>query len=489
MSPLTLSALLDRAISTHGHRAIVQIDDDGTRQVLRLGDVARRARALGRGLRAMGLPQGAVVAVMAGNAAAYLEALWGVTAAGMVLHPLNPRSTHDALRHALTRGDVCILADAAHAARARVLQREAAMPWCVVLGDVTDESHAWEAVRALGETHEIFAVDDEHLPAVMCEVNGTVGLPRAVVYSHRALVLHAMACATVDGLGLSRRDVVLPALPLHHANGCGLPFTLALLGHGMVLVDPGVTPARLRAVLADEGVTFAAGVTAGWVALEAELSARPEGPRLPRGLRLLAGGNAAPDSLLTAMAARGVEVLHVYGMTETGPLATASRGEAGQGEVVPGMALRVVDERGDERPRDGVSEGEVQLRAPWIVEGYVGEGSTPDRWSTNGWLRTGDLGVRDARGALRITGRHKPLVRCGATWIDTGVVARLAAAHPDVAAVTVRGTTHPTLIEQPLVRAVLKPGASLDPAALAAYVRAGWTVGEAPPVAVELAGP
>lgn len=489
MTPLTLAALVTRAISTHGHRAVVQLDADGTRRVYRLGDVARRALALGRGLRALGLPQGAVVAAMLSNSVAYLEALWGVAAAGMVLHPLNPRGSHDALRHALSHGDVCLLGDATHAARVRVLQQEAGIPWAVVDGDEIDGAHPWAAVCALGASLEGPEVDDEHLPAVMCEVNGTVGLPRAVVYSHRALVLHAMACATVDGLGLSRRDVVLPALPLHHANGCGLPFTLALLGHGMVLVDPGLTPARLRAVMADEGVTFAAGVTAAWVALEGELSARPEGPRLPRGLRLLAGGNAAPETLLTAMAARGIEVLHVYGMTETGPLATASRGEEGQGEVVPGMELRVVDENGAERAWDGGSEGEVWLRAPWVVEGYVGEGRAPDRWSTNGWLRTGDLGVRDARGALRITGRHKPLVRCGAAWIDTGVVARLAAAHPEVASVTVRGTTHPTLIEQPLVRAVLKPGASLDPAVLADWVRAGWTVGEAPPVAVELVGP
>lgn len=488
MSALTLTSLVRRAASEHGARSLVVYAIDGTRREHRLDEVAARALALGRGLRARGLPEGAVVASMLDNSRAHVEVLWGVPAAGLVLHPLNPRAPREALVHALRRsGDGCLLADARHAALARALCDEAGVAALVLVDADGEGSWRYDDLCALGAESPVELVEDEARPAVMCEAAGTVGLPRAVVYSHRALVLHAMACATVDGLGLGRRDVVLPALPLHHANGCGLPHTLALLGHAMVLIEPATPPARLREVMATEGVTFAAGVSSTWVALAGELDAHPEGPALPRGLRLLAGGNAAPPSLLASLAAHAVEVLHVYGMTETGPLASAALGESAQGRVVPLMEMRVVGDGGEGLPWDARSEGEVQLRGPWVAQAYVSLGATPDRWSEEGWLRTGDLGVRDARGSLRLTGRRKPLVRCGGQWVDASALARLAASHPAVRGVSARGVAHPQWVEQPELTLSPRASETLDLDDVRRFLAARWTQGELPPIAMVLA--
>lgn len=487
-SALTVTALLDRAGRLFPTQSLVEVALNGTRRVHPLGDVVRDALCLGRGLRALGLPRGTAVATLLGNHRPHLEAQLGVPAAGLVLHTLSPRHPEEALLAALRRaGDGALLADESTLPLARALCAAAGIAHLVLVpGCEAPEALSWSEVLARGASLPDEPAPDEDAPAALYEAVHRPGQLRACMASHRAVVLHAMACATVDGLGLGRRDVILPAMPLYHANGCGLPVVTALLGAKLVLLALGADAARVRETLAAEGVTFAASVTSVWLELAEALSARPDGPALPAGLRLLAGGNAAPQGLVDALKAHGVSLVHVYGMTETGPLATASHEVCAQGYAVPLMDLRIVDEAGTALAPGSVQTGEVQLRGPWVAGSYLDEGATPDRWTDDGWLRTGDLGHRDAHGALRLTGRLKPMIRCGGDWIDASALERLVCTHPMVSSARVRCVPHPRLVEQPAVEATLVAGACLEADGLRAYLAERWAHGEAPPMVIEL---
>ncbi|MEZ4394321.1 MAG: AMP-binding protein [Polyangiales bacterium] len=487
---LTVAALTARAARLFASRPLVELDADGGRRAHRLGEVARDALSFGRGLRALGLPAGTAVAALLGNHRAHLEAQLGVASAGLALHALSPRHPVEALARALRRaGDRVMLADAASLDLARALCAEAGIPHLVVTHETDREGElAWSNVRARGEAAPPFDPPGEDDPAMISEAVLRPGHLRAVTVTHRAAVLHAMACATVDGLGLGRRDVILPAMPLYHANGCGLPLVTALVGATLVLQSLDADADQLREALSREGVTFAAGVSSAWAGLAEAIAARPEGPALPRGLRLMAGGNAPPTALVEALRGHGAEVLHVYGMTETGPLATACLGDSAQGHPVPLMELRVVDANGRALEVGGDGEGEVQLRGPWVASAYLEDGATPDRWTDDAWLRTGDLGRYDEGGALRLTGRIKPMIRCGGEWVDAEALERAARAHPEVVEASVRCVAHPRLVEQPEVRAVVREGARLDAEALRSYLVAWWPQGAAPPMVVEVRG-
>lgn len=448
----------------------------------------RDALCLGRGLRALGLPRGTAVATLLGNHRPHLEAQLGVPAAGLVLHTLSPRHPEDALLAALRRaGDGAMLADESTLPLARTLCAAAGIPHLVLApGCDAPDALSWSAVLARGASLPDEPAPAEDDPAALYESVHRPGQLRTSVASHRAVVLHAMACATVDGLGLGRRDVILPAMPLYHANGCGLPVVTALLGAKLVLLPVGADAARVRETLATERVTFAASVTSAWLERAEELAALPAGPVLPAGLRLLAGGNAAPQGLVDALRDHGVSLVHVYGMTETGPLATASHDACAQGYAVPLMDLRIVDAQGTALAPGSSDAGEVQLRGPWVARAYLGEGPTPDRWTDDGWLRTGDLGRRDDHGALRLLGRLKPMIRCGGDWIDASALERLVRTHPMVASARVRCVPHPRLVEQPAVQAILVAGARVGPDGLRAYIADRWAHGAAPPMVIEL---
>lgn len=488
---LTVAALTARAARLFASQSLVELDADGTRRAHSLAVVARDALSFGRGLRALGLPAGTAVAALLGNHRAHLEAQLGVPSAGLALHALSPRHPIEALVRALRRaGDRVMLADAGSLDLARALCAEAGIPHLVVVHATGRAGElAWSNVRAMGEAAPPLDPPGEDDPAMISEAVLRPGHLRAVTVSNRAAVLHAMACATVDGLGIGRRDVILPAMPLFHANGCGLPLVTALVGARLVLQALDADADQLRDALSREGVTFAAGVSSAWVGLAEALAAKPEGPALTPGIRLMAGGNAPPAALVEALRGHGAEVLHVYGMTETGPLATASLGDSAQGHPVPLMELRLVDPAGRALEVGAAGEGEVQLRGPWVACSYLDEGVTPDRWAADAWLRTGDLGRYDAGGALRLTGRIKPMIRCGGEWVDAEALERAARSHPDVVEASVRCVAHPRLVEQPEVRAVIRQGARLDAEALRGYLAARWPHGAAPPMVVELRAP
>jgi fatty-acyl-CoA synthase len=311
----------------------------------------------------------------------------------------------------------------------------------------------------------------EDMACGMCHTSGTTGMPKAVVYSHRSTYLHAMAMCMVDGLAISERERILPVVPLFHACGWGLPYAAPLTGADLVLAGADCTPAALARVIATERVTWAAGVPTIWTGL---LPLAQSGDADLSSLRTLGvGGSATPRALLEAYDALGVEILQIWGMTETSPVAASSRPRrrhrglseeelrdvrAKTGTIFPGLEARIVSESGAELPWDGESVGELECRGPWVATEY--HGGMPEKFH-DGWLRTGDMACMESDGYFRIVDRSKDLVKSGGEWISSVELEGACLAHPAVREAAVVGVPSRKWDERPVVVVALDAGATL----------------------------
>ena len=330
---------------------------------------------------------------------------------------------------------------------------------------------------------------DERDPVSMCYTSGTTGRPKGVAYSHRSTVIHTLVGCTGDMWDLKGSDSVLPVVPMFHANAWGLPYGAVMTGAKMVFPGPHLHADDLLDLMQQEPVTMAVGVPTIWMSLiqtyEASQAKEPGRWKMPAGLRSMVGGAAVPEALIRAFAQHGITLNQGWGMTETSPLATVSypRAElrdAGQdehfrraamaGTTVPIVDLRIRDEEGRDVPRDGKSPGEVQLRGPYITGSYHEVPVSEDKFTADGWLRTGDVATIDELGIMRITDRTKDLIKSGGEWISSVDLENALMAHPSVAEAAVIAIPDLKWSERPLACLVLKPGQTLDAASIGAHL-------------------
>jgi len=294
-----------------------------------------------------------------------------------------------------------------------------------------------------------------------------------VVYTHRSSVLHSFAEAMADTAAISVNDTVLPVVPMFHAAAWGLTYTAFMVGSKMVMPGPHLDPVSLLDLMAGEQVTLAGGVPTIWMGILGQLDANPKKWNLSSVRSMIIGGSAAPPSLIQGFQERHqLEVLHAWGMSETNPLGTLARatpavrarGEkatfgarASQGLPAPFVELRVVDDQGKELPWDGESMGELEVRGPWVASSYLGDEGA-DRFTADGWFKTGDVSTIDADGYMRITDRSKDVIKSGGEWISSVGLENALMAHPAVQEAAVFGVPHPKWDERPVAAVVLKPG-------------------------------
>jgi fatty-acyl-CoA synthase len=322
---------------------------------------------------------------------------------------------------------------------------------------------------------------DENSAAAACYTSGTTGDPKGIVYSHRSIFLHTLATLGVDAFAVSQHDRILLLPSMFHANAWGLPYSAWFAGADLVLPGPHLKSDTIRRMIREMRPTFTALVpTLINDLLEADRRDRVD---MSSFRVLISGGSAVSPALIRTVRERwGIPVLQGWGMTETSPMCCLSvpprdvtpedapLWRAKSGRPVPGMEVRLVDDSGEPVANDGVRVGNLQLRGPWVTGRYHRDAS-PDSFTADGWLRTGDVGTIDAQGYVQITDRSKDVIKSGGEWVSSVDLENQLAAHPSVLEAAVIGVPDPRWEERPLALVVVRENATVTPQVLQSFLR------------------
>lgn len=500
-SPLLLDCMLDRARKLFPDVEIVSALPDGTVHRYTYRDLHRRARQLSAALQKAGIRDGDRVATLMWNEHEHLEAYFGVPATGAVLHTLNLRLHPDELsfivNHAEDRFLIVddVLLDVFEKIRDRVH-----------FEGVFVVDHGCGKIPGGYERYEDFIAEpaedwkppakDENDGATMCYTSGTTGSPKGVLYSHRALSLHSLTISLPDQLNFSSHDTVLYAMSMFHANSWGFPYAATLNGSKHVLPGRNLQPETLLDLLKNGSVTLTGGVPTIWLAVVHALETNPGRWKLMPGLRIVCAGSAVPESMIRRFDKFNVRVIQPWGMTETAPLATICVPKphmanwaaddlyelrAKQGVDCPFIETRVMTVEGQSVPADGETAGELEVRGPWVASSYYRLDQS-DKWTDDGWFRTGDVATVDDEGYIKITDRLKDMIKSGGEWISSIDVENAIVGHEAVREAAVIAVPHPKWRERPLAVVVLKDGKAVSESDLRAFLEtrfAKWQVPDA----------
>ncbi|MGB1560407.1 MAG: long-chain fatty acid--CoA ligase [Sinimarinibacterium flocculans] len=487
-APLTLDRILERARIFHDVQIVSRRPD---RSLLRTtyGDLYRRARQLAQALTAAGLKPGDRVATLMWNHATHLESYFGVPIAGGVLHTLNLRlHAEDIAYIAQHAGDRFLIVDDCLLPLYAKFRDQVRFERVIVVrfdGGIDHNHEDYDAFIGAHDGDFAYPALDENAAAGMCYTSGTTGRPKGVVYSHRSNVLHALAEALPDAMGLSMRDVLLPVVPMFHANAWGLPYVATMVGCVQVFPGPHLDAQSLLELMSETGTTLAGGVPTIWMGVLQLLRDHPGRWPLADGLRLMVGGSAPPPALIQGLADHGIQLHPAWGLTETSPLASFNRLRpeldarppaerlrygAKAGIPLPLVDLRLVNEDGIAR-WDGESVGEIEVRGPWVTASYHERPDAADRFSDDGWFRTGDVAAVTPEGYITITDRAKDLIKSGGEWISSVDLENELMAHPAVAEAAVIAVHHDKWMERPLAVVVTRAGAQVTAEQLRAHLK------------------
>jgi fatty-acyl-CoA synthase len=493
--PLTLSAVFRRAETIFPRRPIVTRRGDRSIHRYTFAAFAERTRRLAGALRQLGVGRGDRVATLAWNNFQHLEAYFAVPLAGGVLHTLNLRLHPEELAFIVDdAGDRVVLVDEALLPLWLKVAPRASVQHTVVMSTAGGKWRSNAATDGMLEYETLLeGVDpiddepelDERSAAALCYTTGTTGTPKGVLYSHRALVLHTMTIALPGCFGIGEGDVLLPVVPMFHANAWGLPYAAAMNGAALVLPGPHLDAASLLELFVGERVTLTAGVPTIWMSVLNQLDAAPGSYDLSELRAMIVGGSAIPQALLEAFEQRhGLRVVHAWGMTETAPLGTVSHVppdladapaetrytcRAKQGRPAPFIEIRARNEDGLVR-WDGSTMGELEVRGPWVASTYYNRADCADRFTDDGWFKTGDVVTIDERATVNIQDRSKDLIKSGGEWISSIALESALMGHPAVSEAAVIPVSSAKWSERPLAAVVLKPGAKASAGELRAFL-------------------
>ena len=482
--PLTLTHFLARARLLFGDNEIVSRWPDRSLTRKSYAEFLSRCERLAAALARLGVRSGDRVATLCWNHQPHLEAYFAVTAMGAVLHTLNLRL------HPSELGYI-----AAHAEDEVVIVDRSLLPLfdkfasgvrsirhVIVVdddgGDLGDGRLHYEKLLAAEKDGFAWPALDERSAAMVCYTSGTTGNPKGVVYSHRSIVLHTLTICGVDSIAVSENDTLLPVVPMFHAAAWGLPFAAILSGAKIVFPGPHLDADSLLDLIARERVTLAAGVPTIWLGMLALLDEKKGSYDVSSIRATVVGGSAAPPAMIEGFQRRhGVKVVHAWGMTEMNPVGTLARVKsklAGsdqatqlaalstQGMPVPFVEIRHVGEAGEILPHDGATMGELEVRGPWVAQSYLGD-EGEDRFTADGWFKTGDVVTIDGEGYMRITDRAKDVIKSGGEWISSVALENAIMSHPAVLEAAVFAGVHDKWGERPIAAVVFKPSHRATP--------------------------
>ncbi|MCA0368954.1 MAG: long-chain-fatty-acid--CoA ligase [Proteobacteria bacterium] len=476
--PLTVDKIIDHAKNWHGAREVVTRSVEGPIVRTTYAQIHDRAKRVSNALKDWGIKPGDRVATLAWNTGNHIEAWYGIMGIGAICHTLNPRLFPEQLVYIINHAeDRIIFVDLTF-----VPLLEAILPHIPKVERVvilTDAAHmpqtslpkavAYEDVIAGQSTDVVWGDFDEQTACGLCYTSGTTGNPKGVLYSHRSNFLHTFMGLQATVMGATPKEVILPVVPMFHANAWGIAFAGPAAGTKLVMPGAKMDGASIYELIEQEGVTFSAAVPTVWQGLFAHMKANGLGFSTLK--RVLIGGSACPESLIRGFQDDfGVEVTHAWGMTETSPIGTIGnlppeilklpydeqmKYRLKQGVPPLGVELKLKDEAGNELPHDGETFGRLMVKGPTISKGYFKEeGSILD---DEGFFDTGDVATVDEIGFMQITDRAKDVIKSGGEWISTIDLENIAVGHPDVAEAAVIGLPHPKWDERPLLVVVRKP--------------------------------
>lgn len=473
--PLLISSILTHAVSNNPNQLIVTAMGEGRIHRYSYLELALRTRKLAMGLQANGIRPGDRVGTLAWNTHRHLEIYYATAGIGVICHTINPRLHLDQIAFIINDAQDTILFFDQHFSPLI----EQLMPICptvqqwIILEEPQDDAASNDLSTYAGwlqhdEAHFEWPVFDEDTASGLCYTSGTTGNPKGALYAHRSTVLHAYASCHPDALCISRKDAVMPLVPMFHVNAWGLPYSALLSGAKMVMPGADLSGPALYHLCEAEGVTLSAGVPSVWQGLVDH--AHTHGLRFSTLNRAVIGGSACPPAMITALARLNVSVRHAWGMTEVSPLGTVCtllpeqealddaqklHILASQGRPLFGVQFCITGEQGQALPHDGATTGNLMIRGNWVIERYYGHEKTA---LENGWFHTGDVASIDAHGYMRITDRSKDVIKSGGEWISSIDIENIAMEHPDVLSAACIARPDKKWGERPVLVVVKKPG-------------------------------
>ena len=478
--PLTVDKILDHGKNWHGHREVVTRSVEGPIVRTTYAEIHARAKRVSSVLRDWDVKVGDRVATLAWNTGRHMEVWYGIMGVGAVCHTLNPRLFPEQLIYIINHAeDQIIFVDLTF-----IPLLEAILPHCPSVKRVvvmTDEmtmpatklpgAECYEALLGSASEDVAWGGFDEQTACGLCYTSGTTGNPKGVLYSHRSNFLHTLITMQATIMGATPDEVILPVVPMFHANAWGIAFSAPAAGSKLVMPGAQMDGASIYELLESERVTFSAAVPTVWQGLLAYM--REKGLKLSTVKKVLIGGSAVPESLIRAFNDEfGVEVFQGWGMTETSPVGTLSRltpelsalpydegmkWRVKQGLPPLGVELKLKNYAGQEMPHDGHTYGRLMIKGPTISGAYFkGEGG--DILDHEGFFDTGDVSTIDEHGFMQITDRAKDVIKSGGEWISSIEIENIAVGHPKVELAAVIGAAHPKWDERPVLVIKLKPG-------------------------------
>ena len=481
---LNTTTLIRHAARSHPEQQIVYRTGDGGWDTYTYAAAYDRIRQAANVLTDLGVGPADVVGVLDWNSKRHFELYWAIPGIAAVLLQMNLRLGADDLGYV-----------AAHSGASVILVDESLLPVAEAIAPLAAGVHTWvvmsdrpmsqiqtslpnavhfEELMARAGTDFDWPEIEENSAYSACYTTGTTGRPKGIYYSHRGIYLHAMAQAAV--MRMTSSDCVMLVTPMFHANCWGLPQSAAYVAAKLVL--PGRYSAgeveHLVDIMTEHGVTVANGAPVVFAPMLDHIRTLDRAPDF-RGARFLSGSTEPSlDVMRGFYESTGAEIIHAYGATETTPMATVNTNlkpglqrtlsdeqqwdlKRCQGLPMSGVDIKLVDADGNELPHDGVAQGEVLLRGPWIAERYHDLDDDADRFS-DGWWRSGDVGRIEPNGYLKLTDRVKDIIKSGGEWISSIDLENAIAGHPRVAEAAVIGVPHPEWQERPLAVVVTVDG-------------------------------
>ncbi len=501
--PLLVHTILDHSAANHGERELVTRSVEGPIKRYTLAELRLRALRVAKALDKEGVVMGDRIATMAWNTDRHMEVWYGIMGIGAICHTINPRLFAEQLVYIFNHAeDKILFVDLTFLPIVEALADKLSSVKKYII--LTDSDHlpatslpnavAYESWLASVDADFAWASFDENTAAGLCYTSGTTGDPKGVLYSHRSNVLHGLLSNQPDVFGLKSNDVVLPIVPMFHANAWALAFAAPAAGACMVMPGAGMDGKSIYELLQSEKITMSAAVPTVWLGLLEYL--QENNLDLPYLKRVAIGGAACPRVMMETLENDfAVEVIHAWGMTEMSPIGTTGKLKFSSAQLPPAdrinlklkqgrtpylVEMKIVDDEGNELPHDGATSGHLLVRGPCVSRAYFKhDGNILEK---DNWFDTGDIANIDELGYMQITDRDKDVIKSGGEWISSIEIENTAIGCEGIAEAAVIGIAHPKWTERPLLIVVRKTGSTVSTEEILTYLNgkiANWWMPEA----------